>query len=42
MMWLEAQCTDRYGKPYLVCLPRPAKEILDLIAYARKPTKTRD
>ena len=25
MMWLEAQCADRYGKPYLDCLPRAAE-----------------
>ena len=39
MMWLEAQCTDRYGKAYLDCLPEQQKEILDLIAYRKNAEK---
>jgi hypothetical protein len=39
MMWLEAQCTDRYGKAYLDCLPAQQKEILDLIAYCKNAEK---
>jgi gluconate 2-dehydrogenase gamma chain len=35
LMWLDAECSDRYGKPYLDCLPEQQKEILDLIAYIK-------
>ena len=33
MMWLDADCTDRYGQTYLGCSPQQQKEMLDLIAY---------
>ena len=35
LMWLDAACTDRYGKPYLDCASERQKEILDLIAYSK-------
>src|SRR6267142_1170241 len=28
LMWLDAECTDRYGKPYLDCFSEQQKEIL--------------
>src|SRR5215475_4015791 len=33
LMWLDANCTDRYEKVYLECAPAQQKEILDLIAF---------
>ena len=39
LMWLEAQCTDRYGKSYLDCAPEQQKEILDLIAFCKNADK---
>ena len=39
LMWLEAQCTDRYGKAYLDCMPEQQKEILDLIAFCKNADK---
>jgi gluconate 2-dehydrogenase gamma chain len=39
LMWLDAACTDRYGKTYIECTPAQQKEILDLIAY-RKNAET--
>jgi gluconate 2-dehydrogenase gamma chain len=33
MMWLDANCTDRYENVYLECAPVQQKEILDLIAF---------
>jgi len=38
LMWLDGECADRYGGPYLECAPEQQKEILDLIAY-RKNTE---
>ena len=35
VMWLDAQCVDRYGKPYLESGAEQQKEILDLIAYRK-------
>ena len=35
IMWLDGQCSDRYGKAYLDCTPQQQKEILDLIAYSK-------
>ena len=35
VMWLDGECGDRYGKPYLACAPEQQKEILDLIAYRK-------
>jgi len=35
MMWLDANCTDRYGKIFLNSSPGQQKEILDLIAYRK-------
>ncbi len=40
LMWLDATCTDRYGKTYLDCAPAQQKEILDLIAYRRNALTT--
>jgi gluconate 2-dehydrogenase gamma chain len=39
MMWLEAQCADRYEKTYLECAPEQQKEILDLIAFSKNADK---
>lgn len=39
MMWLDATCTDRYGKTYIACAPAQQKEILDLIAYSANADK---
>ena len=39
VMWLDGECMDRYGKPYMECAPEQQKEILDLIAYARTRDK---
>jgi gluconate 2-dehydrogenase gamma chain len=33
LLWLDAVCSDRYGKAYLDCAPDQQTEILDLIAY---------
>jgi gluconate 2-dehydrogenase gamma chain len=35
LMWLDANCADRYDKAYLDCAPEQQKEILDLIAYRK-------
>jgi gluconate 2-dehydrogenase gamma chain len=35
VMWLDATCVDRYGKPYAVCASQQQKEILDRIAYRK-------
>jgi len=37
--WLDATCTDRYGKLFLECPPATQKEILDLIAYRANAAK---
>jgi gluconate 2-dehydrogenase gamma chain len=39
LMWLDAQCMDRYDKPYLDCSPDQQKEILDLVAYCKNADK---
>ncbi|HMH05527.1 MAG TPA: gluconate 2-dehydrogenase subunit 3 family protein [Terriglobales bacterium] len=39
LMWLDTDCADRYGKPYVECAPDQQKEVLDLIAYARNAEK---
>jgi gluconate 2-dehydrogenase gamma chain len=39
LMWLDAECTDRYDKAYLECAPEQQKEILDLIAYRKNAEK---
>jgi len=39
LMWLDAECSDRYGKTYLDCAPEQQKEILDLIAYSKNAEK---
>ena len=33
MMWLDADCTDRYEHVYLDCTPAQQKEMLDLISF---------
>jgi gluconate 2-dehydrogenase gamma chain len=38
LFWLDAACTDRYGKVFMDCNAEQKKEILDLIAF-RKNTK---
>ncbi len=35
LMWLDAECTDRYDKPYVDCPPEQQKQILDRIAFAK-------
>jgi len=35
LMWVDGQCTDRYGHPYLACSPPQQKEFLDLIAFRK-------
>jgi hypothetical protein len=35
LMWLDAECVDRYGKAYLECDPQQQKEMLDRIAYRK-------
>lgn len=42
LMWLDAICNDRYGKPYLECAPAQQKEILDLIAFRRNAVTNPD
>jgi gluconate 2-dehydrogenase gamma chain len=39
LMWLDAACTDRYGKAYFDCSAGQQKEMLDLIAYKRNAEK---
>jgi gluconate 2-dehydrogenase gamma chain len=39
LMWLDATCTDRYGKAYLDCAAPQQKEILDAIAYRANAVK---
>jgi len=39
LMWLDATCADRYGKPYLGCATPQQKEILDAIAYRANALK---
>lgn len=39
LMWLDATCTDRYGKAYLDCPAQQQKEILDGIAYRANAVK---
>jgi gluconate 2-dehydrogenase gamma chain len=35
LMWLDHDCTDRYGKSYVECGPEQQKDSLDRIAYVR-------
>src|ERR1700690_473305 len=35
LLWLDSECSDRYGSAYLDCTPEQQKEILELIAYKR-------
>lgn len=42
LMWLDGQCGDRYGKPYLESAVEQQKEILDLIAYRKNTDKASD
>jgi gluconate 2-dehydrogenase subunit 3-like protein len=39
LMWLDAECVDRYDKPYLDCAPEQQKDILDAIAYSKNAEK---
>ena len=39
IMWLDAECSDRYGKTYLDCALEQQKEVLDLIAYRKNDEK---
>lgn len=39
LMWLDAECTDRFGRSYLDCSLEQQKEILDLIAYCKNAEK---
>jgi Gluconate 2-dehydrogenase subunit 3 len=35
MMWLDSECTDRFGKAYVYCRTDQQKQVLDLIAYRK-------
>jgi gluconate 2-dehydrogenase gamma chain len=35
MMWLDAVCTDRFGKSYVDCSTAQQKQMLELIAYRK-------
>src|SRR3989442_9207127 len=35
LFWLDAACTDRYGKVFMQCAAEQKKEIMDLIAFRR-------
>jgi gluconate 2-dehydrogenase gamma chain len=35
LLWLDSECSDRYGSVFLNCTAPQQKEILDLIAYKR-------
>ena len=39
VMWLDAECMERYDKAYLECAPDQQKQILDLIAYRKNAEK---
>ena len=39
LYWLDAACTDRYGKVFMECTPEQKKEILDQIAYRKNAKK---
>ncbi|HEV3206343.1 MAG TPA: gluconate 2-dehydrogenase subunit 3 family protein [Terriglobales bacterium] len=39
LMWLNAECMDRYDKTYLECAPDQQKQILDAIAYRKNAEK---
>jgi gluconate 2-dehydrogenase gamma chain len=39
LMWLDAECMDRYDNGYLECAPEQQKQILDLIAYRKNAEK---
>ena len=39
LMWLDGNCSDRFGKDYLNCTPAQQKQILDLIAYRENGRK---
>jgi len=39
LFWLDGACADRYGKPFLDCVPEQRKELLDLIAFRKTPEK---
>jgi gluconate 2-dehydrogenase subunit 3-like protein len=36
LMWLDAECTDRFDKRFLECTDAQRRQVLDLIAYPRK------
>jgi hypothetical protein len=35
LLWLDSNCSDKYGNAYLDCSPEQQKEMLDLIAYRK-------
>jgi gluconate 2-dehydrogenase gamma chain len=35
MMWLDSECTDRFGEAYVYCRMDQQKQVLDLIAYRK-------
>jgi hypothetical protein len=39
LLWLDARCRDRYGKPFLGCSQTEQKELLDLIAFRENAQK---
>ena len=40
MMWLDSECTDRFGKAYVYCRTDQQKQVLDLIAYRKNVAST--
>jgi hypothetical protein len=40
LQWLDAACTERYGRDYLQCSPGQRDEILRLIAYRENATQS--
>src|SRR5216684_1835609 len=39
LFWLDAACTDRYGKVFMDCAAEQKKEIVDLIAFRKNGKK---
>jgi len=39
LFWLDGACADRYGKPFLDCVPEQRKELLDLIAFRKNASQ---
>jgi hypothetical protein len=41
LIWLDSQCTDRYGKVFSSCTPAQQQQFLDLIAYRKNAVDDR-